>query len=52
MDNMLLNIRWRHWHLQLERGCLPRIIRNPYHSHMNWPDGKFRIYTLFGYKNY
>jgi hypothetical protein len=47
MDNTLINIRFKHWHFQLERGkIVPRITRNDYH--IKNKTKTFAVYNFFG----
>lgn len=46
MSDLILNLRILEWHLQVTRKLRFRISRNSYHQKNNWPDGKWRLYTL------
>lgn len=48
MDNTLINIRFKHWYFQLERGkIVPRITRNEYH--IKNKTKTFAVYNFFGF---
>ena len=44
MNDLILNIRFLYWHLQIRENLLPRIIYNEYHRTANTPC--FRVYQF------
>jgi len=48
MDNTLINIRIKYWHIQWEKGkCYPTIRYNSYHRDNKTPF--FEVYNFFGF---
>jgi hypothetical protein len=47
MSDSIFNVRVFAWHFIISKSPLrARITYNNYHSDNDWPDGKFKIYTL------
>lgn len=44
MNDLILNIRFLKWHLQVTESWRPRIVRNPYHEALTRP--YFQVYQF------
>lgn len=49
MSNLVVNIRFGLWHLQISRDWGFRIAKNPYLA--DKPHSLFKIYEFFGYRH-